>query len=255
MAKHTTAYNRLVTIAVAFGSLTYGYCASVIGSRVRNESRDDIFDESLYRQESPRTKSTDEDSLQGEESFVSISTPSGNKDKGKAREVAADAIRDNAKRQRRYIPVDQTEDTAAIGYDDDDEELCIRGEFSDFDNAVGEEVGGFLFGLAQKDLDDDLRARIDDIASRCITKDGVAMPFMPMTEEGKAVFSVEGLMTFESFNAKYTMEPIALYNEIKLRAIIMAARYYYPSLRCRTRARTRGDDVANRHTRPRNRYP
>ncbi|KAB5518098.1 hypothetical protein GE09DRAFT_1230770 [Coniochaeta sp. 2T2.1] len=53
-----------------------------------------------------------------------MSTPSGSKDKGKAREVAADAIRDNAKK------------------------FCIRGEFLDFDNAVGEEVSGFLFGLA-----------------------------------------------------------------------------------------------------------
>ncbi|PVH97063.1 putative MFS sugar transporter [Periconia macrospinosa] len=33
-AKRTSPYNRLVTIAVAFGSLTYGYCSSVIGSTI-----------------------------------------------------------------------------------------------------------------------------------------------------------------------------------------------------------------------------
>ncbi|GAD92016.1 MFS sugar transporter, putative [Paecilomyces variotii No. 5] len=31
---HTSVYNRLVTIAVAFGSLTYGYSASIIGSTI-----------------------------------------------------------------------------------------------------------------------------------------------------------------------------------------------------------------------------
>ncbi|KAB5566035.1 hypothetical protein GE09DRAFT_1283919 [Coniochaeta sp. 2T2.1] len=90
-----------------------------------------------------------------------MSTPSGSKDKGKAREVAADAIRDNAKRQVRFDLEDLYAATSpsirrriprlsvftsiinCYGY-----RLRIRGEFSDFDNAVGEEVGGFLFGLA-----------------------------------------------------------------------------------------------------------
>ena len=60
MAKHTTAYNRLVTVAVAFGSLvsdyfvlqrtmlkhpwTYGYCSSVIGSTIGQPGWYNFFD-------------------------------------------------------------------------------------------------------------------------------------------------------------------------------------------------------------------
>ncbi|KIW02571.1 hypothetical protein, variant 2 [Verruconis gallopava] len=33
-SKRTNPYNRLVTVAVAFGSLTYGYCSSIIGSTI-----------------------------------------------------------------------------------------------------------------------------------------------------------------------------------------------------------------------------
>ncbi|KAJ4854662.1 sugar transporter domain-containing protein [Trichoderma breve] len=34
VVSHATLYNRLVTVAVAFGSLTYGYCSSIIGSTI-----------------------------------------------------------------------------------------------------------------------------------------------------------------------------------------------------------------------------
>ncbi|KAF5615442.1 sugar transporter [Fusarium sp. NRRL 52700] len=44
MGKHTTAYNRLVTVAVAFGSLTYGYCSSVIGSTIGQPGWYKFFD-------------------------------------------------------------------------------------------------------------------------------------------------------------------------------------------------------------------
>ncbi|RKU40996.1 hypothetical protein DL546_003477 [Coniochaeta pulveracea] len=44
MTKHTTAYNRLVTVAVAFGSLTYGYCASIIGSTIGQPGWYNFFD-------------------------------------------------------------------------------------------------------------------------------------------------------------------------------------------------------------------
>ncbi|KAF2024040.1 MFS general substrate transporter [Setomelanomma holmii] len=42
--KGTITYNRLVTVAAAFGSLTYGYCASVIGSTIGQPGWYQFFD-------------------------------------------------------------------------------------------------------------------------------------------------------------------------------------------------------------------
>ncbi|KAK5048527.1 hypothetical protein LTR84_005617 [Exophiala bonariae] len=40
---HSNLYNRLVTVAVAFGSLTYGYCSAVIGSTIGQPGWYDFF--------------------------------------------------------------------------------------------------------------------------------------------------------------------------------------------------------------------
>ncbi|KAH7077809.1 general substrate transporter [Paraphoma chrysanthemicola] len=42
--KGTTTYNQLVTVAAAFGSLTYGYCTSVIGSTIGQPGWYEFFD-------------------------------------------------------------------------------------------------------------------------------------------------------------------------------------------------------------------
>ncbi|KAG7412368.1 Quinate permease [Fusarium oxysporum f. sp. rapae] len=59
MGKHTTAYNRLVTVAVAFGSLTYGYCSSVIGSTIGQPGWYNFFDLPQQGEPGYSTKTTE----------------------------------------------------------------------------------------------------------------------------------------------------------------------------------------------------
>ncbi|RNJ55771.1 hypothetical protein D7B24_008199 [Verticillium nonalfalfae] len=58
-SKRTTTYNRLVTVAVAFGSLTYGYCSSVIGSTIGQPGWYEFFDLPLQGEPGYATKTTD----------------------------------------------------------------------------------------------------------------------------------------------------------------------------------------------------
>ncbi|CRK22818.1 hypothetical protein BN1723_012789 [Verticillium longisporum] len=65
-SKRTTTYNRLVTVAVAFGSLTYGHCSSVIGSTIGQPGWSEFFDLPLQGEPGYASKTTD-----------AIATPNG----------------------------------------------------------------------------------------------------------------------------------------------------------------------------------
>lgn len=155
--------------------------------------------------------------------------------------------------KRTHLPVETHEDTETLRADDNlptlgdefhqdevdqdgnmvftstlnfrNDTIRIRGDPSDFEEAVGSQLGQFLCGLSHNDIDEDLKERMHDIAARCAKADGAAMPFTPMTLEGKTVFSDEGLMTLDSFVTKCSQHPEALYREMKLRAIMLAARH------------------------------
>ncbi|EHY58279.1 hypothetical protein HRR83_004862 [Exophiala dermatitidis] len=43
-SSHSSLYNRLVTVAVAFGSMTYGYCSAIIGSTIGQPGWYEFFD-------------------------------------------------------------------------------------------------------------------------------------------------------------------------------------------------------------------
>lgn len=58
-SKRTTTYNRLVTVAVAFGSLTYGHCSSVTESTIGQPGWYEFFDLPLQGEPGYASKTTD----------------------------------------------------------------------------------------------------------------------------------------------------------------------------------------------------
>ncbi|OAP56366.1 hypothetical protein AYL99_09545 [Fonsecaea erecta] len=58
-SSHSSAYNRLVTVAVAFGSMTYGYCSAIIGSTIGQPGWYQFFDLPMQGEPGYGGKTTD----------------------------------------------------------------------------------------------------------------------------------------------------------------------------------------------------
>jgi uncharacterized coiled-coil protein SlyX len=149
--------------------------------------------------------------------------------------------------RRSSIPVDESADTHTVREDDNiyaddddgdapfdgpvtvlehgDERIIIRGTYDDFMTGVGPDITKFLLGVWNQDLIDDLHEKVGDIASRCGKGGSPAMPFYPMSSEGKAVLAeYNGLVNLEDFCRMVHDHPEAAYLEMKLRAVLCTAR-------------------------------
>jgi len=151
--------------------------------------------------------------------------------------------------KRAYIPVESDQGTETVGDEGDDLEdyfqeerdehgnavytstcqykdkmIRIRGTYQDFNTAIGGELGRYLLSLGRPELNDDFKQRCMGIAARCVKEGDIAMPFSPLTPEGKARLNDEGFMTYDYFEAASRLEPEALFQEMKLRAVMLAAR-------------------------------
>ncbi|OCT53937.1 hypothetical protein CLCR_10976 [Cladophialophora carrionii] len=59
VSSHSSPYNRLVTVAVAFGSMTYGYCSAIIGSTIGQPGWYQYFDLPMQGEPGYGGKTTD----------------------------------------------------------------------------------------------------------------------------------------------------------------------------------------------------
>lgn len=106
------------------------------------------------------------------------------------------------------------------------EDVCIRGTFADFCQAVEPDIDQLLLNLGPEDLEKDLHEKVRNVASRCGTRlGGPTLPFVPMTEEGKAALAAyQGKVSYGQFVDMANTNPHELFLEMKIRAILLAAR-------------------------------
>jgi hypothetical protein len=149
----------------------------------------------------------------------------------------------------RALPIQNPADTATVGREDDYEsdggdneqslgekftttyaynghEIIIRSTFKDYKMALGPDIQRYGLNLPLGDLDQDLQNRLIDAAEKCTSKEKrqVLMPFAPKTPEGEEAFYDKGVIDYDDFQEMYNTDPEALWQEIKLNALLLTAR-------------------------------